>query len=227
MRLLFLSLFIIFGLQAIGQCKTFRLSAKGDTLNCIDKNDQKRGKWSFHVEPIRGNPGFDEEGMYFNDRKEGIWRRYNLLGDLIAIQNYKWGNYDSISQYFTVAGLEREESWKAMNPDKAYDTLEVQDVYNNNEYIKVVVKNDGKSLKHGTWKWYRPGGMSIVNTKIYYLNKEQIPGENNTAGAGTSDSTSTAKKPAPKKERPREVEQYEKKNSGKKTTKVRDGKTGG
>ena len=226
MRLLFLSIFIISGLQGIGQCKTFRISAKGDTLNCMDKNDQKRGKWSFHVEPIRGNPGFDEEGMYLEDRKDGLWRRYNLMGDLIAILSYKWGNLDGVSQYYTIAGLEREESWRAMNPDKAYDTLDVEDINNENKYIKVVVKNDGKSMKHGTWKWYRTGGMSIVKSEIYFLNKIYVPGEK-TTGTEASDSTSTAKKPVPKKEKPKEVEQYEKKNSGKKTTKVRDGKTGG
>jgi len=226
MRLLLLSLLIITGLQVTAQCKTFKLSSKGDTLNCIDKNDKKRGKWVQHVDPLRGNPGYDEEGSYVDDRREGLWRRYNLLGDLLAIQNYKWGNLDSISQYFTVAGLEREESWRAVNPDNAYDTLEVQDLNDPNKYETVIVKNDGKAMKHGTWKWYRPGSMSIINTKVYFFNKERLPGTKGNAGDGT-DSSATAKKPEPKKVVPKEVEEFNKKNSGKKSTKVRDGKTGG
>jgi hypothetical protein len=217
MRLLLLLLLVSFSFQGMAQCKTFRISSKGDTLNCTDQDGSKRGKWIIHVDPIRGNPGYDEEGEFFEDRKDGIWRRYNAMGDLVAIQNYKWGNLNGISQYYTVAGLEREESWLAMNPNKAYDTLDVEDVNNENQYIKVVVKNDGKSMKHGTWKWYRPGGMSIVRSEVYSLNKLQEPG----GDAGT-----VAKKPEPKKEKPKEVEQYEKKNSKKKTTKEREGKTG-
>ncbi len=226
MRLLILAALIVCCSQAMAQCKTFRLSPKGDTLNCIDRNDMKRGKWTVHVGPLRGNPGYDEEGEYLNDRKDGIWRRYSLMGDLLAVQSYKWGNLDGISQYYTVAGLEREESWRAMNPDKAYDTLEVEDVNNENKYLQVVVKNDGKSMKHGTWKWYRPGGMSIVRSEVYFLNKIQEPGDKNNANATGTDSSGTAKKPEPKKAKPKEVEQFEKKNSGKKSTKVRDGKVG-
>jgi hypothetical protein len=229
MRLLFLSMLFFCSVQAMAQCKTYKLSSKGDTLNCVDKNDTKRGKWVFHVESLRGNPGYDEEGVYVADRREGLWRRYNLMGDLVAIQNYKWGNLDSISQYYTIAGLEREESWRAMNPDKAYDTLEVQDVNNENKFINVIIKNEGKSMKHGTWTWYRPGSMSIIKSEVYILNKLKVPGEKTAIGGdanATDSSSTTAKKPEPKKEKPKEVQDFEKKNSGKKATKVRDGKTG-
>jgi antitoxin component YwqK of YwqJK toxin-antitoxin module len=222
MRLMLSAFLLLCLLQANSQCKTYKISSKGDTLNCVDNNGTKRGKWVVHTDAQRGNPGFDEEGEYINDRREGIWRVYNLMGDLMAVKNYKWGNLDGISQYYNLAGLEKEESWYAVNPDKLYDTLEVQDIDDPNKYVPVVIKNEGKSLKHGTWKWYRPGSMTIVRTEVYVLNKLQLPGEKN---APVSDSTSAAQKPAPKKEKPKEVEQYEKKNSGKKI-KVRDGKTG-
>lgn len=171
---------------------------------------------------MRGNPGYDEQGEYLEDRRDGFWTRYNLMGDLVAVLSYKWGNLDGVSQFYTIAGLEREESWRAMNPNKAYDTLDVEDVNNENHYVKVVVKNDGKSMKHGTWKWYRPGGMSIIKTEVYFLNKIKLPGDD----AAASDSSATVKKPEPKKVVPKEVQQFDKKNSNKKTTKVRDGKTG-
>jgi hypothetical protein len=210
----------ILTLAATAQCKTYKLTSKGDTLNCVDENGKKRGKWVIHVDPLRGNPGYDEEGEFVDNRKEGIWRRYNSMGDLVAIQNYKWGNLDGISQFFGVAGLEREESWRAMNPEKAFDTLMVEDINDENKYIPVIVPNDGKSLKHGLWTWYRPGSMGIVKTETYFLNKLQLPKENNEA-------TETVKKDPPKKEKPKEVQEFEKKNSGKKSSKVRDGKTGG
>lgn len=220
MRLLLVLLMSILTLAATAQCKTYKLTSKGDTLNCVDENGKKRGKWIIHVDPLRGNPGYDEEGEFADNRKEGIWRRYNSMGDLVAIQNYKWGNLDGISQYFGIAGLEREESWRAINPEKAFDTLMSQDLDDENKYNQIIVPNDGKSLKHGVWNWYRPGSMGIVKTETYFLNKLQLPKENNEA-------TETVKKDPPKKEKPKEVQDFEKKNSGKKSTKVRDGKTGG
>lgn len=220
MRLLLVLFLSILTLAATAQCKTYKLTSKGDTLNCIDENGKKRGKWVIHVDPLRGNPGYDEEGEFVDNRKEGIWRRYNNMGDLVAIQNYKWGNLDGISQFFGVAGLEREESWRAMNPEKAFDTLMVEDINDENKYIPVIVPNDGKSLRHGVWTWYRPGSMGIVKTETYFLNKLQLPKENNEANE-------VVKKEPPKKEKPKEVQEFEKKNGGKKSSKVRDGKTGG
>jgi len=220
MRWLFL--FIIascFSLSASAQCATYKLTSKGDTLNCTDAGGNKRGKWKIRVEPLRGNPGFEEEGMYADNRKEGIWRRYNLMGDLVAIQNYKWGNLDGISQYFTVAGLEREESWKAMNPLNPYDTILVEDVDDENKYVEVILPNDGKSLKHGRWTWYRPGSTGIVKTEMWSLNKLVVPKEETK--------TEEVKKEEPKKvEKPKEVQQFEKKGNNKKSVKVRDGRTG-
>ena len=219
MRLLLIIMMSICVGEVMAQCKSYKLTSKGDTLNCIDANDKKRGKWFFRVNALRGNPGYDEEGEYVDNRKEGVWRRYSTMGDLVSIQNYKWGNLDGMSQFYIIAGLEHEESWRAMNPEKAFDTLQVEDINDENKYIDVIVPNDGKSLKHGTWTWYRPGSTSIIKSEVYFLNKIKTP--------KTEPSTDTAKKEEPKKEKPKEVQQYEKKNSGKKVVKSRDGRVGG
>jgi hypothetical protein len=44
---------IVFAVNVNAQCKTFKLTSSGDTLNCIDQNDQKRGKWVLHVDALR------------------------------------------------------------------------------------------------------------------------------------------------------------------------------
>ena len=49
------------------QYKSYQLNAEGDTLNAIDKNDKKQGKWVIHVESIRGEPGYEEEGIFKNN----------------------------------------------------------------------------------------------------------------------------------------------------------------
>ena len=102
------------------------IGARGDTLNCVDRQDRKQGKWVNHVDEVRGEPGYEEEGEYKNNRKEGPWRIYTLQGDLLGVEYYKWGNKDGVCQYFAPSGaLLKEESWRALNPDKASDTLQV------------------------------------------------------------------------------------------------------
>ena len=217
-------LMLVFGIsfgQVFAQCKTFTLMSNGDTLNCIEVNDKKRGKWKLHVNTLRGNPGYDEEGEFRDNKKEGVWRKYSSMGDLLAIQNYKWGNLDGTSQYFTIAGLDREENWHAMNPEKAFDTLQVEDINDENKYVQVIVPNDGKSMKHGKWTWYRTGSENIIKTEVYFLNKLKEPKDDK------KDIPATIPAEPVKKVPPKEVADFDKKNSGKKSVKTRDGRVGG
>ena len=159
MRLRILPLLILFYSATSAQCKTFRIGRFGDTLNCTDVHGLKQGKWVVHADPLRGNPGYEEEGTFKNDKKEGLWRRFNLMGDKLAEENY-----------YNLAGLEHEESWRPpSNPDKAYDTLVVQDPTNQNLYEKVIVKTEGQSLRHGTWRYYDPNYGTLLKSEVYVL----------------------------------------------------------
>lgn len=220
MRLLILP-FLLFSFVGYGQCKSYMLSAKGDTLNCIDRNDLKQGRWVVRVESIRGEPGYEEEGVFKNGKKEGAWRRYNSMGDLLAIERYRWGNKDGISQYYNMQGVMREESWKAVNPTNPYDTVEVHDPIDPYKVVMKVVKIEGTTVKHGKWKFYDGGFIS--KTENWFLDKLEDPNagaEGTTAEAG---STTTTKKPV-EKAKPKEVMDFEKK-VGKKKIKVIDGRT--
>ena len=178
----------------------------------------KQGKWVNKVEELRGEPGYEEEGEYANNRKEGTWRIYSLDGDLTGLEFYKWGNKDGLCQYFNTSGaLVREENWRALNPDKLYDTLVIEDIDHLNEYKTVIVKNEGVAIRHGLWKFYNPSTGMIYKTETYTMGKLET--HKNDPG---SDSTKTASKTLVK---PKEVQDYEKKNAGKKQIKVRDGQT--
>lgn len=219
MRLLFL-FFLIISLNGFSQSKGYIIGVKGDTLNRTDGKGLKQGKWINHVDELRGEPGYEEEGEYKDGRKEGLWRRYDLDGDLTGMEIYRWGNKDGVSQYFNRSGaLIREESWKALNPDKQYDTLEIEDIDHLNEYKTVIVKNQGVAIKHGMWKYYDPNTGMIYKTENYTLGKRESP-----APAAASDSGTTAKTKTLVK--PKEVQEYEKKNAGKKKIRVRDGSVG-
>lgn len=199
------------------QPKSFTIGVKGDTLNLVDAHGEKQGKWVIHHEALRGEPGYDEEGMYKDDKKEGVWRRYSQVGDLTAVENYRWGNKDGKQQYFTNFGDPiRDESWKAINPNKLYDTLEVEDVEHLGRFKEVIVKNEGAGIRHGLWKYYDPRSGLIVKTENYVLGMLEGKKKDAIASAGTE------KKAV---EKPQEVLDWEKKNAGKKKVKVRTGST--
>jgi hypothetical protein len=203
--------------DAQAQYKSFKISVKGDTINIIDKSGLKQGKWVNHVNPLRGEPGYEEEGIFENDKKEGPWRKYTLQGDLMAIENYKFGGKNGISQYFTplTGNLIREESWRAYNPDNPYDTIPIYGTDNNQIISYKIVKAEQYSVKNGDWTYYDPETGRIMKIEKYdrgYLVK-------------TPTSTAVVDEPM-KKIVPKEVLDYQKKNAGKKHVKVRDGQTG-
>ncbi len=221
-------LFLIFSSQAFGQWKTYKVGAKGDTLNCVDQQNRKQGKWIIHQESLRGEPGFDQEGEFKDDKKEGVWRTFSLMGDLLAIENYRWGNKNGSCRYFTIAGLVREENWKAVNPENPYDTIDVPDLNDPYKVERKVIKLEGSSVKHGTWNYYDPGSGTVVKTEDYFLDKLEDPHKKLLQAQTnvSADSSATAVEPAANKVVPPEVKAYEKKNSNKKKIRVRDGHTG-
>lgn len=227
-------LFLLIAINSHGQWKDYIISVKGDTLNRVDMKGKKQGPWSVHVDDLRGEKGYEEEGYFEDDMKEGIWKRYSLQGIKIAEEQYRWGKLNGRAKYFTYnGGLLREESWRAMDPANAYDTVDVYDVLDPTKIVKrVVIKNDGIALKHGEWNYYDPAEGVIVKTENYQLDKlvnnqnEAVDDELKPLGIGANSknpSDTAGKKALPKL---KEIAEYEKKNAGKKKVKTRDGKTG-
>jgi hypothetical protein len=230
MRIVFAFVLLI-SINASAQYKNFIISPKGDTLNRIDMNGKKQGPWVIHIDDNRGEPGYEEEGYFTDNRREGTWRRFSLEGDLIAVENYRWGNKNGVCRYFTRMGdLEREESWRAVNPDDPYDTVAVYDV---NDPTKVVgtkvIKLEGFSLKNGTWKYYDPNSGIVEKTEKWILDKPATgDSDDDLRPLDVTDNNSKSKSDTAGKKsttKPQVVLDYEKKNAGKKKVKVRTGQT--
>lgn len=210
--------------NAFGQCKTFIVGVKGDTLNCTDNAGLKQGKWIIQTPELRGEKGFEEEGAFTDNKREGAWHRYSLQGDLLATENYKYGFKNGKSQYYSPFGeMIREESWRAVNPEYPYDTVEVYDLKDPNKITQRIVKVEGSSYRHGPWTFYDPQSGTISKTENYVLDKLQTPFSKGLTAQNAGGKDSAAAKKIPK---PAEVQAYEKKNSNKKKIKVRDGATG-
>jgi antitoxin component YwqK of YwqJK toxin-antitoxin module len=203
-----------------GFSQTYSLSENGDTLNLIDAKKQKQGKWVNTIPEQRGNEGFEEEGIYKNDKKEGYWRLYNLQGDLIGVEQYKLGGKHGLQQYYTYLGnLVKEENWRGYDPETPYDTIPVYGSGNNEIVDFKIVKAEQYSVKHGEWRWYAADGSGrLVKTEKYdrgFLEKDP------NAAPVVKAATNEKKKEIPKT--PQMIE-WEKKNKGKKNV-IRDGRT--
>lgn len=238
MRSIILIAALFFCSTSYGQWKEYIIGVRGDTLNRVDMDGKKQGPWVIHVEPLRGEPGYDEQGYFMDDKKDGKWVRFSLMGDKIAEENYRWGNLHGKSRYYTrTGGLIREESWRAIEPGRKYDTVDVVDVNDPNRVIdQVIVKVEGQTMKHGTWTYFDPEWGTVLKKEEYFA--DQLKTDAGVAGASGDDelkpidfsgttktgavADSSAKKNVPK---PQAVLEFEKKNK-KKKIKVRDGSTG-
>lgn len=212
-----LLLFLAVEAQAQFPWKDYKINVNGDTLNRIDLKGRKQGPWLNHYDNVRGEPGYEEEGWYTHNHKEGEWKMFSLMGDLVGTENYKWGMKDGLCKYYTIHGqLRLEQSWRAFNPDKEYDTLEIEDPDKLDSYRTVIVKNEGAAVKHGVWKYYNAETGDLVRTETFVVGKLESPEKSATTAT-------TEKKAQPK---PKVIMDFEKKNAGKKKIRVRDGSTG-
>lgn len=206
---------------------SYSISVNGDTINTLDKLKQRQGKWVIRVDALRGEPGYEEEGSFVDNLKEGPWRRYNLTGDILAIENYRWGFRDGKQLYFSSLGdLIREEGWKAVNPKNPYDTIEVPDLNNPMVSVQKVVKHEGTELKHGPWKFYNPANGLIIKQENFTYG-QRLDGLGRPIADRTSAQPSMSGEKPKTAQKPPAVLDWEKKNAGKKNIKVRDGRTGG
>lgn len=222
-KILVLSIFILVCVvHANAQYKSFKISANGDTINRVDKKGIKQGKFVMRTEELRGEPGFEEEGMYKNDTKEGIWRRYNLQGDPIGFETYLHGGKDGFQQYYSPLGeLIREENWRGYNPDAPYDTIPVYGTGSNEIIDYKIVKAEQYSVKQGLWRFYEPVTGKLLKTEEWERNNLVLPNDPKKE-AVSGNSLKGVKKEVAKTA---EMLEWEKKNKGKKKV-IRSGQTG-
>jgi hypothetical protein len=231
-------LVLLTSITSQAQWKTYQLTPKGDTLNRVDLAGKKQGPWVVQVPELSGERGYEEDGYYENDQKVGMWRRFSLEGDMIAVENYYFGMKNGKCLYFTNAGEPlREEMWRAIDPKSPYDTIDIRDVNDPSKVVrKEIIKIEPASYKHGTWVYYDVMRGTVEKTEHWVMNKPRV--DEATAQANgdelapidvTNGDATTAEKKEEKKPltKPQAILDYEKKNSGKKKTKVRDGQTGG
>ncbi|GAB4091302.1 toxin-antitoxin system YwqK family antitoxin [Flaviaesturariibacter terrae] len=246
-----LALLLFVAAPASAQWKSYVLGVKGDTLNRVDRKGLQQGPWVVRQEAVRGERGYEEEGVYQDGFKVGYWRRYSLDGDLLALEQYRWGMKDGKQVYFDLEGKPtREEMWRAVDPKSPYDTVPVRDLKDPNKITGYqIVKVEPVARKHGTWKFYNERDGRLEATQEWVMDKLKKDGLDDglapisVAGGGSSDSTtrpvtsvreatdatrpSYAKPEKSKVTKPPAVVDFEKKHKGRRKYDVRTGETGG
>ncbi|MEO6538013.1 MAG: hypothetical protein ABIT07_12945 [Ferruginibacter sp.] len=199
------------------QYKSFKINNKRDTINIINQKGLNQGRWVLHVDELRGEPGYEEEGIFKNGVREGTWRRYNLGGDIIGVENYLKGGKDGLQQYFTYLGdLIKEENWKGYNPDAPFDTIAIYGTGSNEIVDFKIVKAEQYSVKNGEWRYYDPATGRLQKTEQWERNYLVQPNASKDV---------VALGPKKKVEKTAQMLEWEKKNKGKKKV-IRDGRTG-
>ncbi len=224
-----LAIVLCLSLNAQAQWKSYIISLKGDTLNRTDLKGLKQGPWVIHVDDLRGERGYEEQGYFLNDKREGPWRRFSLEGDLLARENYRYGFKDGRNIYYNNTGdLLREESWRAIDPKNPFDTVNVYDVNDPSIVLRrQVIKLEATSYKNGIWNYYNPANGTIEKSEEWALDRPKEAKSPKDDLAPIEVNASTAEKNNKKQtSKPKQVLEFEKKNSGRHKIKVRDGYTG-
>ena len=132
--------------------------------NSVDAKKRKQGPWVEQVEGVRGEPGYSWEGRYVNDRKEGVWKKYNANGDVIAEETFKHGALDGLCKYYYPDGkISAVGNMIAVDLEGQKDTVTVIDPVTSEENL-VEVTRKGHSVKHGEWRVYDEDGSMMRET---------------------------------------------------------------
>jgi hypothetical protein len=249
-RRLLLATLLLVSVNSFGQWKSYIIGKKGDTLNRVDLKGREQGPWVLRQEALRGERGYEEEGYFKDGARMGPWRRYSLDGDLMAVENYRWGMKDGKQVYFNLEGRPtREEAWRAIDPKSPYDTVGVRDPNDPSKIIRFeVIKVDPSAYKHGKWTFYSDRDGRVEETQEWVMNKLKndpdavatdlapiLPASGSNAGTETGAksvreavlSTRPGYEKKKELEKPAAIKEFEKKHTGKKKYQVRDGATGG
>ncbi|MGN6508485.1 MAG: toxin-antitoxin system YwqK family antitoxin [Chitinophaga sp.] len=146
-------------------CAGFTMLAAAQTAaNQTDAKGRKQGPWAEQVAPLRGEPGYTWEGIYNHGRKEGVWKKYSVDGDVMAEETFKFGVLDGLCKYYYPNGrISAVGNMLSVDIDGQKDTVVVVDPVSGQESLTEVTRK-GYSVKHGEWKVYDEDGAMMRET---------------------------------------------------------------
>lgn len=163
------SLFFIYSFNSFGQKKklttnqiikeqpikiiSYEVLENGDTINKVDQNAMKHGKWLLYSKNEYNEQPLFEFGVYDYSKRVGKWMVYDKQGSILAEENYKQGLKDGEAKYFENGNLYCVGNYLALRSKYEYDTIMVENPITNLTR-PVVVKASIGSVRHGMWTFY-------------------------------------------------------------------------
>jgi antitoxin component YwqK of YwqJK toxin-antitoxin module len=138
------------------------------TLNRTDFNNRKQGTWFFKHPARMGEPAYAEFGNYQDDLKTGLWYKVDADGVILASENYQRNVLHGTAQYYKNGRLVCVGTYRGLNPDNKFDSIEVVDINTGEVYLAVVPSERG-TTKHGIWRYYDPVTGHMIREEEYQI----------------------------------------------------------
>lgn len=157
-------------INQVAKIVSYEVLENGDTINKLDQNKHKQGKWLIFNEGKYGEPSLYEYGSYANNIRVGKWNVYDNDGRVVSEENFKSGIKDGEARYFDNGKLYCIGNYLALRSKYEYDTVMVEDP-NTNLLRPVVIKADVGSVRHGLWTYYEPFTSKIEKVIEYQVDE--------------------------------------------------------
>lgn len=170
---------------------SFEVLENGDTINKLDQNKVKHGKWLHYTEGKYSDPSMYEYGNYDSDKRTGKWMVYDKEGRTTAEENYKNGLKNGEARYYEQGSLYCVGNYLALKSIYEYDTVMVENPITN-ALRPVVIKASVGSVRHGLWTFYDVYTHKVDRVVEYQV--DEVIYEKDYSGENKTDTTTASQK---------------------------------
>ncbi len=140
------------------------------TVNQRNDDGKKHGLWWEQFDARRGEPAYTAFGSYDQGLKIGPWYQINEIGDLVAIENYRFDVLHGEVKYFEQGTLVCVGHYRGLNPSYAHDTILVVHPVTGEEKLVSVPSARG-SVRHGIWRYYDGRSGRLIREDDYQVDE--------------------------------------------------------
>ncbi len=143
---------------------------ESEAINRRDADGKAHGIWYSETKAIRGEPAQRSFGRYDHGMKMGMWYLSDEMGNITAIENYKYNVLDGEVKYFEKGRLTCIGHYRGLNPKVAIDTFYVEHPETGLEYM-VAVPTERGTVRHGLWRFYDELSGRLIREEQYQIDE--------------------------------------------------------